>query len=180
MRSRPLRPSRLLYLAGLLLLAGCASEPVTFRPSDHVLLAQARARELVPRILGGASEFELLSLDPRSYRSTEEPPPDEAPRLLGYTILGATPLRDPATVQQLSAALLQGVRESEGYSALCFSPRHALRFRTGGGVVVFLICFECSKVQVAGDPRLELFRTTGKEEPLFDAVLRAAGIPKAP
>ncbi|HEY1109361.1 MAG TPA: hypothetical protein VGE76_12030 [Opitutaceae bacterium] len=174
-----MKPARLLSIC-LLLLVGCVSEKITFMPSDAALLAQAKARELVPEILSGASELELFSIDPRSSRAEEGQPTDGVARLLGYKILGSTLVQNPATAQKLSEGLLGGMRASKGFSAMCFSPRHALRFRKDGSIVVFMICFECMKVEVAGDPRLQLFRTTGNEEAVFDAVLREAGIAKAP
>lgn len=159
-----------------LFLGGCASEEFVFRPSETAQRAQAEAKVLVPEILSGVSDLEIISIDPGSYRRAEE---QTDARLLGYKIIGSAPIRNSAVQQRLSAAFIKGVTESNGLSFMCFSPRHALRIRKEGRSIVFLICFECMKVKAIGDSRLEWFFTTGDEEVVFDAVLGELGIPKA-
>jgi hypothetical protein len=61
-------------------------------------------------------------------------------------------------------------------------PRHGLRVAGAPGVLDVLVCFRCDGLRIhrAGAPRPTIVTTTRAAEPLFDAVLRAHGLPAAP
>jgi hypothetical protein len=145
------------------LLAGCADPPA---PSK--LPERARAALEAP------DHFELLSLDPAGPRDGH---PDD---FHGWKVLGRTPVEAAETRAELMAALEQGARENTGTAAGCFNPRHGIRATRGGQTADLVICFECFQVQVyAGDTRDGGFLTTRSPQPVFDQVLRDAGLPLA-
>ena len=63
----------------------------------------------------------------------------------------------------------------------CFDPRHAIRVEADGGMHDFVICFECLQVYwyVDGE-RKDSSLASDSPEPLFDRVLREAGVTLAP
>jgi hypothetical protein len=121
-----------------------------------------------------ADQFELLSLDPN-------PQPEKSgDDFRGWKVLGRTPVGDSDTRKELVAALTKGAGESDGMVAGCFNPRHGIRATREGEAVDLVICFECLQVQVyAGAGRAGSFLTTRSPQPVFDRVLREAGVPLA-
>jgi hypothetical protein len=62
----------------------------------------------------------------------------------------------------------------------CFDPRHAIRVQHEGKSIYLLICFECEQVYVyVGDEldRDKWFPIKASAQPVFDEVLKAAGVP---
>jgi hypothetical protein len=155
--------SRHLLIAALLAMAaGCASS------SERNEIPAAAAS-----ILEGADKFELLSLDPHfSGGHVEE-------GFHNYKILGQTELSDPRQRTMIVSALKKGAEEA-GSPAMCFDPRHGIRVVRGGEMVDFVICFECSRVDVYVDgSKGESFLVSKSPQPVFDRALTDAGIPLA-
>lgn len=120
--------------------------------ADLLILRKAETT-LAKRILGQLTvshEVELLRLnpDPRlakdagvvDYRYTAD---EEFAG--GFKIVGRTILADRSAIGRLSAALEAGLAGSDGTSADCFSPRHALRFTSHGKIYLAVVCFECQQ-----------------------------------
>ena len=121
-----------------------------------------------------ADRFELLSLEPDH---AESPPPGHFHR---WKTLGQTVISDVATQKKLTDALRAGARENSGMAAACFNPRHGIRVVSAGRTFDLVICFECLSVMTYdGDQRTEGFLVSRSPQPLFDEVLRAAGVPLA-
>jgi hypothetical protein len=145
------------------LLVGC-----TGSSADSKIPAGARTA------LEKADQMELLSTDPASQ---QEKPKDD---FHGWKVLGRTQIKDADTRKKLVAALKKGVGENDGMAAACFHPRHGIRATQGSKTTDFVICFECFQVQVyAGEKRDGSFLTTDSPQPVFDQVLREAGVPLA-
>lgn len=156
-----LRISVLAFAA--LLMVGCTS-----KSADSKIPENARSA------LDKADEFELLSLDPD--RKQEESEDD----FHGWKVLGRTQIKDADTRAKVVAALKKGVGENDGIVARCFNPRHGIRATYEGETVEFVICFECFQVLVyAGEKGDGSFLTTASPQPVFDDVLREAGVPLA-
>ncbi|HEY8665281.1 MAG TPA: hypothetical protein VIL86_01390 [Tepidisphaeraceae bacterium] len=131
--------------------------------------------------LDSVDEYELLSLKGNVTIQEEPGPPNPAlsrPHLYGHEILGRTMIADLQTRRQLNGALKAGVRENNGEAAACFNPRHAIRVTRAGVTTEFLICFECSRVEVwRNDKEIAKFLVTASPQPVFDGVLKSAGVP---
>jgi hypothetical protein len=142
-----------------LLPAGCAAR-------GDKLPAQARDA------LTKANRFELFSLDPNQKREK----PGEG--FHGWEVLGTTAVEDAGIRQKIVAALEKGVQENQGVAAECFNPRHGIRATRGDQTTDFVICFECLQVEVyVGDKRTNSFLVSRSPQPLFDKILRDAGVP---
>jgi hypothetical protein len=96
----------------------------------------------------------------------------------GWKVLGRiTPGR--ATCNVLRSELNRAIRTFDGKRAACFIPRHAIQIIQDGTTVDFVICFECSQVEVfVGREHLKTITMTGSPR-LFDQTLRDAGVPLA-
>lgn len=127
--------------------------------------------------------FELLSLDP----DHEAQKPEE--QFHHWKILGSTQITNAETRQQLVGALEKGVRENSGLAAKCFNPRHGIRIAEKDQTTDFVICFKCLQVAVFREWRHESgailgtnegFLITKSPKPVFDKVLKSAGVRLAP
>lgn len=122
-----------------------------------------------------ANEFELLSLDP------EVPDPDHPKDEDRRKSFGGTLVTNASTRAKILAALDAGASSDKASPAFCFEPRHAIRVQHAGKNYLIIICFECNRAKVYIDdmPAETGFDTTNSPEPVFDEVLRAAGVPLA-
>ncbi len=145
------------------LIAGCTSNSADSKIPERAMAA-----------LEKADQFELLSIDPDRL---EERPKDD---FHDWTVLGRRQIKDAVTRKKLVAALKNGAAENDGTVNMCFHPRHGIRAIHDGKTMDFVICFECFQVKVyADEKRDDGFLTTGSPQPVFDQVLRDAGIPLA-
>jgi hypothetical protein len=125
-------------------------------------------------ILEKAARFELLSLDPKTH--------DEDPTIgfHGWKVLGKAVVDDAAIAKKLVVALKQGAEESDGAAAGCFHPRHGIHVTHNGKSADFVICFECLSVNLYVTENAEDgFQITRSPQPVFDEVLKKAGVPLA-
>src|SRR5262245_9650245 len=148
------------FLTAITLTIGCAG-----KPNGGTIPATAAAA------LEKADQFELLAIDPK-YQ--DEKPKDD---FHGWRILGRTSIKDANTRKKLVAALKQGAAENDGMFANCFNPRHGIRVTHEGKTIDFLICFECMRVEIYADQMRDGdFLTARSPQPVFDEVLRQAGV----
>lgn len=171
MKHHPLLPS-LVFL--LVTLSAAAQDS---RAESAYARQEAMAIE-VEALLSDVQSLELLSLDPRreSVAEARADNPDEW--VQRWRVVGTARLADVGAIQELSEALLSGIRESNGSSAFCFSPRHALRFQSNGKQIVLIICFQCSGAQLHGIATPKGFALTGTPEPTFDRIFASLGLTK--
>jgi hypothetical protein len=121
--------------------------------------------------LANADRFELLSLNPDLSK----------PDYYGHEVLGQTTITDAATRERLNEAFQSGVRANDGRMMACFNPRHGIRVTHAGVTTDFVICFECRQVQVwRGNQKIAFFLVSDSPQPVFDDVLKSAGVPLAP
>jgi hypothetical protein len=133
----------------------------------------------IQRVLREARQFELLSLHP--YRRAVEDVGDDADHFHGWRVLGKTVIDDFSAREKLIAVLNRAVKNSEGFAAECFDPRHGIRAIQDGGTAELLICFECGRMHAYLDGRrLPLEYMSSAEQPVFDNMLRRANIALAP
>ncbi len=123
--------------------------------------------------LENAEQYELLSLEPH-------PGPDAANTFHGYPVLGRMLITDGNARANLTRALRTGASENQNTVAACFNPRHGLHVVGKSGAMDFVICFECRQVKVfENELRTPGFLTSPSPKPVFDAVLKKAGVPLA-
>jgi hypothetical protein len=125
------------------------------------------------RALETAEQYELYSLLPK--------PEAEKPQreFHSYTVLGSVSIAAPAVRQRLTDALKIGSRS--GYPKSCFEPRHGIGVRRGDEVTDFVICFECNYVRIMKERQfVGGFVVDSSPQPVFDEVLKGAGIALAP
>jgi hypothetical protein len=141
------------------------------------LLIDNRIPEAPHAALKKAERLELFSLEPEGGR---KPPPKGKETFRGWVVLGKTVVKGKAR-DELVAAFEAGVAESIGTGALCFRPRHGIRVQHGGKTFDFVICFECLQTQIydGKGARLRGVLHSDSPQPVFDKVLRDAGVPLA-
>ncbi len=125
------------------------------------------------RALDDANQCELYSILP----GPEPGAPKE--EFHGYPVLGKVSINDRAARERLTNVLKAGVLA--GHGGNCFVPRHAIRTVKGATTTDFVICFECKHVYIwrNGEPGVG-FKVGRTPEPVFDEMLKGAGIPLAP
>lgn len=127
-----------------------------------------------------AGSYELLSLDPTrtTTTTTTRPQRPQPGRFHGWRVLGWTTVSDPSARVRLADALRAGLREADdAMRATCFNPRHGLRVVHGDRTYDLVICFECGHAQAIEGSRGEVPPVSPSPQPVFDEVLRAAGVP---
>ena len=150
----------------LLLLVGCVYVP----PKPFV----NRMPESASAALDNAAGVELISLDPSHDSQIQD-------AYHGCKVLGSVIVSDPSIVHSLVDSLKLGVAEHDGAVAVCFNPRHAIKFTVDGKLYEFVICFECLQVIWSADSEpQEPFLVSGSPQAVFDRVLNSSGVELAP
>lgn len=125
--------------------------------------------------LRAAKLLELHSLDPLPHQS------GGGSTFQNWTDLGQTDVSATAVRARLLDALDAGIAENDGVANKCFDPRHGLRAIHNGKTYDVVICFHCFQVQwYIDDVRQPDFLLTGSPQPVFDTILRDAGVPLPP
>jgi hypothetical protein len=96
----------------------------------------------------------------------------------GYPILGKIEIEGAEQRQRLISALKQAVATSSGKPD-CFWPRHALKVTENGATTEYVICFQCGQVEEYGAWNSWNRAISADFQPVFDAPLKAAGVPIA-
>jgi hypothetical protein len=144
------------------------------------LAACATGCNLDPTPLDTAHSLVLYSLDPKDYHPEKNPGSEN--HFHGCVILGKTELSDSAKRDEIVTAFKNGMAQSGIEPYECFEPRHAIRTVESGRTIDYVICFECCQFQVYTDgQRSEGYELVSREpQPVFDKVLKEAGIKLAP
>jgi hypothetical protein len=162
-----------------LLLCGCASEAQMGVETPQQRRSKIEVSKVIENSFDGVNEVELFSIDPNfDYRKNKGGPDPFPP--LGWKVIGYSILRDRNSINDLARSLGEGIRNTNGAIAMCFAPRHALRFKKDGGEITLIICFQCRNASAEGIKNIVWFHTTNSPEPVFDAIFKGAGLPKAP
>jgi hypothetical protein len=132
-------------------------------------------------VMQSADHYELFSLDPEPPELKRERTDDvDSEKFHGWIVMGRTVIDSEATRKILNEALDTGAKETGLGAAACFNPRHGIRMNRGHETVDFVICFQCSHVEIyQRDEKLRGFFVTSSPQPAFDGVLREAGVPLA-
>lgn len=166
-RETPNKASAALFISWAAL-CGCGGGTDANLADDSIPLDARRALEDPQRL-------ELISLRPGHH---ESPPPNS---FRSWEKLGSVEVTDAAERKRLADALLKGADENDDEAMACCEPRNALRVTRDDRTFDFVICFECLQVLFyEGETEVGHFLVSESPQPVFDEMLRAAGIELAP
>jgi hypothetical protein len=140
---------------------------------DAYLAVHSRIPEEARAALEKPDRFELFSLEPARLEENEEG------SFRWRKVLGSTVIKDAAVRNKIVLSLKQAAEEGGAAFAGCFIPRHGIRVTRDRKDFDFLVCFECRSVLLFSrddDEDYDSFQITDLPQPVFDGVLRAAGI----
>ena len=156
---------RVLAMSLLALLCALPLTASEEKDDPHKIPADAKA------ILEKAESFELLSLEPKTFREV----PKES--FHGFKAFGKKTIDKAEVRKTLVDAFEKGVTEYKGDGARCFLPRHGIRVKHDGKAADFVICFECHHVRVYVDGEGEkAFLVSDSPAETFNTVLKDAGV----
>ena len=117
----------------------------------------------------------LLSIGPG------QAPPD-AEQFHEHPVLGKLEITDPEQRKKIMVAVERGIWQAKyNRGAACFYPRHALRIEQDGELRDYVICFQCSNVEIYAGSVADHFKTTTDHaKKLLNQLLSDADIPLAP
>ncbi len=121
------------------------------KPTAFPTAASSKAEQTARLVfaISTAKEIELLSLDPITHLDENKKVIPPANSFHGFAILRTARLTDSKDILRLAESLGTAIDQGKS-SALCFSPRHALRISRPDGPLDIVVCFECQAVQVHG------------------------------
>ncbi len=131
-----------------------------------------------PQLATVPDTLTLYSIDGGKERPASVDKDKEAFR--GYPVIGKVDVTDAKAKKALMDALKEGMDASDGQIAGCFRPRHAIRASTNGQTTDYVICFECTQLQVYTDDKPKTETITRKPKSVFNTQLKTAKIPLAP
>ncbi len=79
----------------------------------------------------------------------------------GFKILGFTRIKVYKVKIELLKALVKGMRDNNGWVAMCFNSRHGVRFKDSTQDIDLVICFECASACTYGINNGEGFLLAG-------------------
>lgn len=166
---KKIRNKFLLILLGLILLGFAIIYVIK---TYNYLQIPSNARQC----LFQSSEMILYSIDPAH---SFEPKKNEI-AMQSFKVLGSLPIEDVNTKLALANEIKRVTSVLLPFSAACFNPRHAIRVSNQKESFDFLICFECSIIEVyQGETCIATVSITGYSD-IFNDLLEKANIPLAP
>ncbi|HVS35057.1 MAG TPA: hypothetical protein VMS17_05710 [Gemmataceae bacterium] len=118
-----------------------------------------------------ADQIDVMSLDPAGDEKGKDAFHD-------YKVLSKTTVKDGDARKEITTALEKGVAEG-GPIAKCFEPRHGLHVVYQDKTYDFLICYQCSQIQVfSGTAEPATVATSSASKAALDKALKNAGTPK--
>jgi hypothetical protein len=167
--------NRLLLLVIGTALAGSAHAEKKFKDDsghEFVVLEAADVLKIFDSATTGASEFELISLDPAQPKEGEG-------SIDSAAITGRARTKKKEEVERLMTSLQKSIREAPEEAYECFEPRHALRARIGKKNVEIVLCFQCLQGIIRVDKDVTQFPVTAEAEKVFDDIFALHGLKKA-
>ena len=159
-RSLPVLSFTLLCAASMLCIQGCTPTSATSSATPEVALGEA---PIVDRT------FTLYRLDGDAGQQKEA---TEGWVLQGWKILQECPITSESTRADLFRALDDAIAAAPGRGSRCFIPRHAIRVRTNGVVVDYVICFQCGNYSLyEGDRSITGGGISRSPKPIFNRIL---------
>jgi hypothetical protein len=139
---------------------GCSRKPIS--NTALPLAAEEALRE--------STDITLFSLDPEIHDGSG------LPRMRGFCVLGQVAIQG-SNRNEVVQAIRQDIAGWEGKMDLCFYPRHAVRATYNGVSYDFLICYQCSNLQVfdSSDRPPAVIGVSGTGD-VFNKILHNAGI----
>jgi len=137
-------------------------------------LVPARADEIPKealKVLNGAKQFELYSLDPNEDERVKD-------GFHEWKILGKLIVTEADVRKKLGEALTDGIKNAPERGRKCFNPRHGIRVVADSKTFDFVICYECRWVQIySGNKHIKTCLTASEQQGVLDKVLKDAKVP---
>jgi hypothetical protein len=131
-------------------------------PADESKLPDAARTDLEK-----TDQIDVMSLDPAGGETSKD-------AFHAYKVLGKVTVKDSAVLKEIAEAVEKGVAEG-GPIAKCFEPRHGLHIVYKDKTYDFLICYQCSQIQIStGSPEPETVATSGASKAALDNALKSA------
>lgn len=132
---------------------------------------EAKLPDAARTALEKADQIDVLSIDPQGGETGKD-------AFHEYKVLARTTVKDADARKDIAAAVEKGVAEG-GPIAKCFEPRHGLHVVFKDKTYDFLICYQCSQIQIfTGSAEAETVATSGASKATLDKVLKNADVPK--
>lgn len=164
--------SSLVLIALVVLLPAC-------RKDSPVLRGERSGQKAPPTPdYSAADRFVLYSIDGNK-PPRRDAKADDASQFHGYSVLGTLDVEAVGTRKTLVQNLYRGI-DPDILQPACFNPRHGIRVVLGDTTIDYLICFECSAIQIFTEAGKEEWPTGSEAEATFDRYLTEAGIRLAP
>lgn len=122
--------------------------------------------------LQGAEQFTIYALEPHDGDSSAG-----GSTFHGNVILSQVEIKDAQTRAKISDIVNQGVRMG-GQRARCFNPRHGVHSVQAGRTIDFVICYECSTIQIIDNGNTTTLGT-GNVGSELDAAFQSAGVSRS-
>jgi hypothetical protein len=133
-------------------------------------------------LLTRAQQIELLSLNPSrvdvkmvgsewTYQKVDGP-------FHGYRVLGTTKVANDTQQTLIKAIDCAIAKTGFWYEAICFEPRHGIRAAADGKIIDMVICFQCHRIDVYIDGKIEEHvSTTSSPKKFLSHLLTVAKVP---
>jgi hypothetical protein len=93
-----------------------------------------------------------------------------------YRIIGQVLVADPVQRRRVAAVVRHAAQTYTGDTKCIFRPRHAVRLSSGSKTYDFLICFECSQMEVYSGEQFITKLSIGGSPEALNRILHAAHI----
>jgi hypothetical protein len=118
-----------------------------------------------------ADQIDVLSLDPEGAEKTNG-------AFHEYKVLSKATVKDADALKDIATAVEKGVADG-GPIAKCFEPRHGLHVVAKDKTYDFLICYQCSQIQVfTGSAEPVTVATSSASKATLDKALKSGEAPK--
>jgi len=124
-------------------------------------------------------QLTLYSLDPHS--QDKGVPKSEEPLFHHWIILGRVDVTESTKRAEIAKALKDSLAKKDVSQKKCFWPRHGIRTKEQGQERAYVICFQCSNVDLFEDDKFLRMDPIGDDaQELLNKVLTDAGVKIAP
>jgi hypothetical protein len=127
-------------------------------------------------LMAGVDSLEVILLDPAARNEGAATERVAEGRLDGWKIVQRVRINKRSEIEQLATGLRLSTETSPSGVALCFEPRHALRFTKEGKEVFVIVCFRCAYMEVKGYAPFQGASVSRAAEKDFYLVFRAHGL----
>lgn len=174
---RPVNKLAAVLLGGLLGALLCAQDQTVLQIEEGIGLRQEASAKAWQELLGDVEEMEVMTLVP----SREELPKgmgheNSETKLDGWPIVLRMKTDRASEIAMLREGMRQSILQSDGSVAMCFLPRHGIRFSKHHRMVTVAVCFQCLNMEISGAKEIIGATINNHGARAFYSVFRAHGL----